>query len=84
MAHSGQQLTARVIVAVDAGWVDRRTVLEQPGEVGDGRLPWPEATFTVGWTIGSPDILAVLAVDTVFLGGSSGSMDRTVANWAGW
>jgi hypothetical protein len=56
----------------------------QPGELRDGRFPWPEATFTVEWTIGSPNVLAVVTVDTMFLSSSSGSMDRTVANRAGW
>jgi hypothetical protein len=55
-----------------------------PASSGTVGSPWPEATFTVEWTIGSPNVLAVFTVDTVFLSSSSGSMDRTVANCAGW
>jgi hypothetical protein len=41
---------------------------------------WPDATLTVEWTIGSPNALAVLTVETMFLRSSSGSIERTVAN----
>jgi len=47
-------------------------------------FPWPDATFTVEWTIGSLNVLAVFTVVTMFLSSSSGSMDRTVANCEGW
>jgi hypothetical protein len=51
------------------------------GTVG---FPWPDATFTVECTIGSPNVFAVFTVDTMFLSSRPGSMDRTVANCAGW
>jgi len=53
------------------------------GLAGTVGFPWPDATFTVEWTIGSLNVLAVFTVDTMFLRSSAGSMDRTVANCAG-
>src|SRR5450631_3276175 len=44
---------------------------------------WPDATLTVEWTIGSPNALAALTVETMFLRSRSGSIERTVANCDG-
>jgi hypothetical protein len=45
---------------------------------------WPDATFTVEWTIGTPNALAVLTVETMFARSRSWSIERTVANCEGW
>ena len=45
---------------------------------------WPEATLIVEWMIGSPNVLAILTVDTTSSSSSSGSIDRTAANCDGW
>src|SRR5450631_4911169 len=45
---------------------------------------WPDATLTVEWTIGSPNALTVLTVETMFLRSRVSSIERTVANWGGW
>src|SRR5271167_22522 len=45
---------------------------------------WPDETLTVEWTIGSPNALAALTVETMFLSSRAGSMDLTVANCDGW
>src|SRR5215207_990371 len=55
-----------------------------PQGAGTVGLSRPDATLILEWTIGSPNDLAVFTVDTMLLSGSSGSMDRTVANCAGW
>jgi len=38
----------------------------------------------VEWTIGSPNVLAVFTVDTMFLSSRPGSMERIPENCAGW
>jgi hypothetical protein len=44
---------------------------------------WPDATLTVEWTIGTPNALTVLTVDTMFLRSRVSSVERTVANCDG-
>jgi hypothetical protein len=51
---------------------------------GDGWLSRPDATLIVEWTIGSPKVLAVFTVDTMFLSSRPGSMERTPASCEGW
>jgi hypothetical protein len=43
----------------------------------------PDATFTVEWTIGTPNAFAVFTVDTMFSSSRSGSIDRTASNCEG-
>src|SRR5205807_9627387 len=45
---------------------------------------WPDATLTVEWTIGTPNALAVLTVETMFLRSRVSSTERTVPNCDGW
>ena len=51
------------------------------GTVGSWR---PDATFTVEWTIGTPNAFAVFTVETMFSSSRSGSIERTAANCDGW